>query len=149
MNRFFDAQYLGLSLLSPLGIQSEKLKPNKRVFILVEDLRFRSDIAGGVIVAPQGMMTDFASIPPEFEALTVDNDDPRIALGAVIHDYICGLKGFFDLEGGKTVSLTWQQARDILCDEAMPDLGASVLLRQKVKTGLSSPWAVRWRRRSL
>ncbi len=51
----------------------------------------------------------------------MDPDDPRIALGSIVHDYLYGSKGLLP-----TGQYTREQADRILAYESMPELGASV-----------------------
>lgn len=50
---------------------------------------------GEQIVVPAGFRTNFASIPRFFKAF-MDNDDPRIKEGAVLHDFLYDIRSLGD-----------------------------------------------------
>jgi hypothetical protein len=99
----------------------------KALYRLEAALRFESDVAAGVIVVPKGFVSDMASIPRPAWAL-MDPDDPRIALGAWVHDLLYQNEGVITLEDGAARTLTRAQADHILAYEAMPDLGADAYI---------------------
>lgn len=125
MNRFFDVD----------GDHSTQLAPwttppqfgGVAAFRREAALRFKSDIAGGVIVVPVGFLSDLASIPRYVWSTFMAPNDPHIALGSWIHDWLYNSLGFVRLQGGEFagVRLTRDQCDRILTFEAMPDLGAS------------------------
>lgn len=131
MNRFFDITSIRSDELLPWELQKLGLSIKHPRFRLWRGLRFRSDIAGGVIVLPDGMISDLASIPGVLQNL-LENDDPRISGGAWVHDYLCDTCGKIALEDGKKIRLSHTQAAAILAHEAMHDLGAGILLRNAV-----------------
>ena len=88
-------------------------------------LRFRSDIAGGVIVVPLCYDSDLASIPQFAWSIFMASDDPRIELGGWVHDLLYQNHGGVPLENGSTTGLSRKQCDTILAYEAMPDLSAT------------------------
>lgn len=131
MNRFFDISFITSQELLPAELQKLNLPATHPQFRLVGTLRFHSDIAGGVIVVPDGMISDLASIPQQLQWF-LSNDDPRISGPAWIHDYLCDMKGKVTLEDGKEVTLTSTQCAQILAHEGMADMGAGFWLRNEV-----------------
>ena len=127
MNRFFNIAGDVSIQLAPWNLQSKGKPVSTALFNLQEPLRFRSDIAGGVIVVPKNYESDLASIPQFAWSIFMAPDDPRIELGGWIHDYIYGLEGKITLEDNNSVYLTRKQADEILTKEAMPDLLATDL----------------------
>lgn len=124
MNRFYDLEGDRCLQLAPWAVQERGLAQHKAWYVLLDDIRFRSDIAGDDIVAPAGMVTDFASIPQQVWSIFMDPDDPRIALGSIIHDYLYSMNGILPAPLG---TLTREDADRILAFEAMPDCGATLL----------------------
>lgn len=129
MNRFFNIAEFCLAELMPDTLKAMGYRGKVALFKLrVADLRFRSDIAGDVIVVPVGYETDLASIPPWAWFLFMAADDPRISAGSVIHDLLYGSVGNVPLNNGQTsCTLTRKQCDQILAFEAMADLGATKL----------------------
>jgi len=125
VNRFFDIDGDVSIELAPwkLIAQNEPVKIAR--FILKVPLRFRSDIAGGVIVVPLGYDSDLASIPQFAWSIFMASDDPRIELGGWVHDLLYQNHGGVPLENGSTTSLSRKQCDTILAYEAMPDLSAT------------------------
>ena len=125
MNRFFDIDGDVSIELAPwkLIAQNEPVKIAR--FILKVPLRFRSDIAGGVIVVPLGYDSDLASVPQFAWSIFMASDDPRIELGGWVHDLLYQNHGGVPLEDGSTTSLSRKQCDIILAYEAMPDLSAT------------------------
>lgn len=110
-------------------------------FELAEKIRMRSDIAGGVLILEAGRVSDLASIPSALEWVAMNTDDQRIAAGAWFHDYLYengGRVPVYDEAGNlkASIQLARRQCDAILCEEAMPELGASAADRWKVSTGL-------------
>ena len=144
MNRFFDIPYIVSRELMPWESARRGLDTKTGLFELMAQeprIRLRSDIAGGVLELEAGQISDLASIPSIVQWACVDCDDQRIAGGAWFHDDLYKKGGrvpIYDIDGTfiKIVYLTRQQCDQILCDEAMPDLGASKLDRIKVYSGL-------------
>ena len=108
------------------------LPPRKAHFQLEEPLRFRSDIADGDIIVPRGYISDLASIPRFAWSIFMSPDDPRIALGAWIHDLLYQQHGMIAVDGVHPTMMSREQADKILCYEAMPDLGATKLQQHTV-----------------
>ena len=144
MNRFFDIPYIASRELMPWESAKRGLDTKRGMFeLMVQEPRVRlySDIAGGVMELEAGQISDLASIPSLLQFMTMDCDDQRIAGGAWFHDDLYSHGGrvpIYDIDGTfiKIVFLTRKQCDQILCDEAMPDLGASKADRWKVYTGL-------------
>ena len=132
MNRFFDIQGDLSTQLAPWELVRMG-KPIKTAWFRLEAaLRFRSDIAGGVIVVPVGYLSDLASIPQVAWSVFMACDDPRIELGAWVHDLLYQSRGRLRLEEGNLVELTRKDADAILANEAMVDLQATGAQRQAV-----------------
>jgi hypothetical protein len=125
MNRFFDIPGDVSLQLAPRELQKLNQPLNIALFELKEELRFRSDIAGGVITVPVGYRSDLASIPQFAWSIFMACDDPRIELGGWVHDLIYQKKGILTLEDGSRIRLTRKQADTILVGEAMVDLSAT------------------------
>jgi hypothetical protein len=125
MNRFFDIEGDVSIQLAPWKLE-EQNKPIKTArFVLQVSLRFRSDIAGGVIVVPQDYDSDLASIPQFAWSIFMASDDPRIELGGWVHDLLYQNQGVVPLEGEGNTALSRKDADTILAYEAMPDLLAT------------------------
>lgn len=136
MNRFFDIPSFALAELMPQTLLAQGGRDSDPLFILQDEMRFRSDIAGGVIVVPAGFTTDLASIPEELWTAFMEPDDPRISAAAVVHDLLCDKKGDIVLEDGRAVHLTSTQAAQILAFEGMADLGATQVQQDLVFVGV-------------
>ena len=132
MNRFFDLESILSRELLPKRLQELNLPTGHPQFELVDAIRFKSDIAGGVIVVPAGMLSDLASIPQEVQGVFMTNDDPRISAAAWVHDFLCDRKGKFTREDGQAVSLSHTDCAKILAYEGMADLGANMFQRNAV-----------------
>ena len=127
MNRFFDTDGDVSIQLAPWELR-EQNKPVKTAwFVLQVPLRFRSDIAGGVIVVPKDYPSDLASIPQFAWSIFMASDDPRIELGGWVHDLLYQNRGIVTLEDGRRSALSRKEADTILAYEAMPDLSATRL----------------------
>ena len=137
VNRFFDIQGDLSVQLAPWELAKMSRPIDIALFLLKVPIRFRSDIAHGVIVVPENYLSDLASIPRAVWSIFMASDDPRIELGAWVHDLIYGANGYVELEDGRAMMLNRQQADDILAHEAMPDLGATVTQQTSVY------WALR------
>ena len=88
MNRFFDIDGDVSTQLAPWKLAAQNRPIKVARFILQIPLRFRSDIAGGVIVVPQGYDSDLGSIPQFAWSIFMASDDPRIELGGWVHDLL-------------------------------------------------------------
>lgn len=137
MNRFFDIDGDVSTQLSPWRLRQRHQPVKTALFRLEVPLRFRSDIAKGVIVVPQGYISDLASIPQFAWSIFMSSDDPRIELGGWIHDLIYQKHGVLTLEDGSQAKLSRKDADTILADEAMADLFATSFQRFAVY------WALR------
>jgi hypothetical protein len=153
MNRFYDIIGDVSTQLAPWELKKRGLNKDKAIFLLHEDIHFRSDIAGGDIVVPAGFLSDLASIPQLAWGIFMSPDNPHIALGAWIHDLLYSSVGEI-LVNGKTVILTRQQCDSVLCYEAMTDLEATKLQQDVVYEALclggassfnTAPPDVRWK----
>ena len=127
MNRFFDIDGDVSIQLAPWRLIEQNQPVNIARFILKVPLRFRSDIAGGVIVVPLGYDSDLASIPQFAWSIFMASDDPRIELGGWVHDLLYQNRGVVPLENGSTTNLSRKQCDTILAYEAMPDLSATAI----------------------
>lgn len=136
VNRFFNIKGDVSLQLAPWELESMGKPVKVALFELKEEIRFRSDIAGGVIVVPVGYLSDLASIPQFAWSLFMATDDPRIELGGWIHDVIYSNNGQMTLGNGTRVSLSRKQADRILTEEAMPDLMATPFQRAIVYQAL-------------
>ena len=125
MNRFFDIDGDVSLQLAPWKLIAQNQPVKIARFILKVPLRFRSDIAGGVIVVPLGYDSDLASVPQFAWSIFMASDDPRIELGGWVHDLLYQNHGGVPLENGSTTSLSRKQCDTILAYEAMPDLSAT------------------------
>lgn len=125
MNRFFDVDGDLSIQLAPWVLKAKGYSVETAYFVLKAPIRFRSDIANGVVVVPADYLSDLASIPQFAWSIFMKPDDPRIELGGWVHDYLYEKEGKIMLEGGKSVSLSRKDADRILTGEAMPDLLAS------------------------
>jgi hypothetical protein len=141
MNRFYNIPSILSRELMPWESAARGLATDTGQFELAQRIKLRSDIAGGVLILEPGQVSDLASIPSALEWATMNTDDQRISGGAWFHDMLYRQGGhiqvFNEDETPKAIiQLTRAQCDAILCDEAMPDLGASWLDRWKVKRGL-------------
>jgi hypothetical protein len=139
MNRFFDIAGDVSTQLAPWNLDN----PAKAIFKLEVPLRFRSDIAGGVIIVPAGYRSDLASIPQFAWSIFMASDDPRIELGGWIHDLLYQHTGVVKLQDGSITKLQRWQCDRILAFEAMVDLQATPLQRWLVYQSLrrlGDPW---------
>lgn len=123
MNRFFDIAGDISRQLSPWELARRGFPVDVARYQLLDRLRLRSDIAGGVLVVEPLTISDLASIPRILWAW-MNPSDPRIALGAWFHDDAYRNKGQLFLEDGERVTLTRKDCDAILAYEAMPTLHA-------------------------
>lgn len=126
-SRFQGIPAFYLACLMPWEIASLGFDKKEAIFrISGGGLQFRSTIAGGIISIPNELITNFASIPRFFWRI-LPPDDPCIAAGSVVHDFLYGEKGKIKVWDGDElvdVRLTRDQCDRILAYEAMPELGA-------------------------
>jgi hypothetical protein len=127
MNRFFDVDGDVSIQLAPWELMEQNRPVKVAWFVLQVPLRFRSDIAGGVIVVPKDYPSDLASIPQFAWSIFMASDDPRIELGGWVHDLLYQYRGIVALEDGRKTALSRKEADTILAYEAMPDLSATSL----------------------
>src|SRR6266571_3221746 len=125
MNRFFDIEGDVSVQLAPWQLEDQNRPIKIARFVLQVPLRFSSDIAGGIIVVPQNYDSDLASIPQFAWSIFMASDDPRIELGAWVHDLLYQNQGIVALEAGGNTALSRKDADTILAYEAMPDLLAT------------------------
>ena|ERR1700749_3277829 len=143
MNRFFDIEGDTSLQLAPWQLITIGKPLDIALFKLTIPLRFRSDIAGGVIVVPEGYISDLASIPRALWGL-FSPDDARISLGAWVHDLLYQNKGVVFLEETRDESgtriqqtnLTREACDRILAYEAMPELMADKFHQDTVYAAL-------------
>ncbi len=136
MNRFFDIAGDLSRQLAPWELKRLGINPKFAHFQLCEVIRFRSDIAGGVVRVPLGFISDLASIPQFAWSIFMAADDPRIELGAWVHDRLYSRAGKIVLEDGTRITLTREEADRILTEEAMPELEATTFQRASVYRAL-------------
>ncbi|MGH7951077.1 MAG: DUF1353 domain-containing protein [Limisphaerales bacterium] len=136
MNRFFDIDGDVSIELAPWKLKAQKQPVKTALFVLQIPLRFRSDIAGGVIVVPQNYISDLASIPQFAWSIFMASDDPRIELGGWVHDWLYQNLGVVILEDGGQTALSRRDADKILVNEAMPELFATGFQRAAVYRSL-------------
>lgn len=125
MNRFFNIDGDISIELAPWKLREMNRPAKTALFQLQVPLRFRSDIAKGIIVVPQNYLSDLASIPQFAWSIFMACDDPRIELGAWVHDLLYQNHGVVTLEDGGKTNLSRQEADMILAREAMPELSAT------------------------
>jgi hypothetical protein len=125
MNRFFDVDGDVSTELAPWKLRELNQPVKTALFQLQVQLRFRTDIAKGIIVVPQNYLSDLASIPQFAWSIFMADDDPRIELGAWIHDLLYQNHGVVTLEDGSQTNLSRKDADAILAHEAMPELSAT------------------------
>jgi len=125
MNRFFNIVGDVSLQLAPWELEAQGKRASTALFVLKVPLRFRSDIAGGVIVVPKDYVSDLASIPQFAWSIFMASDDPRIELGGWVHDVLYQNRGIMTLEDGRKTALSRKDADTILAYEAMPDLCAT------------------------
>jgi len=136
MNRFFDTAGDVSLQLAPWEARRRALDWTKGWYELVHPLRYRSDIAGGVICLDIGTLSDLATIPRPAWSVFMAPNDPRIALGAWFHDEAYGKHGNITLECGATVKISRKEADHMLAFEAMPELYATRTQQHKVYQAL-------------
>lgn len=125
VNRFFDIDGDVSLELAPWELQARGKQVSTALFVLKVPLRFRSDVAGGVIVVPKDYISDLASIPQFAWSIFMASDDPRIELGGWVHDLLYQRRGVVTLEDGRKTALSRKEADMILAYEALPDLFAT------------------------
>ena len=125
MNRFFDIEGDLSVQLAPWELKKLNRPVQIALFRLESPLRYRSDIAGGILVVPRGYLSDLASIPKFAWSIFMASDDPRIELGAWVHDWLYQHQGVVSLEDERTTRLSRKDCDAILAHEAMPELSAN------------------------
>jgi hypothetical protein len=128
MSRFGNIRGDTCIQLAPWECKREGFKVTA-LFELQVVLEMWSDIAGGTIVVPVGYVSDLATIPQFAWSIFLAPDDPRIELGAWVHDLLYQYRGKVTLKGGRVTNLTRAQSDSILANEAMLDLGANAWQR--------------------
>lgn len=124
-NRFFGVEGDVSLQLAPWELRRLNFPISTARFVLQHELRFRSDIARGVIVVEKGYRSDLASIPQFAWSIFMAPDDPRIELGGWVHDWLYEKNGVIVVEDVGPTKLSRKQADQILAHEAMPELGAT------------------------
>ncbi len=135
-NRFYEIEGDVSVQLAPWKLKESGKPLNIALFKLMVPIRFRSNIANGDIVVPQGYVSDLASIPQFAWSIFMASDDPRIELGAWIHDLLYQNHGVVTLVGGGQTKLSRKQCDEILVNEAMVDLLATPFERGAVYQAL-------------
>lgn len=80
--------------LAPWVLKEMGLPLHTAQFELYQSFSYYSDVLGGVyLTLLKDQISDLASIPKWLDALFMAGDDPRIALGAWLHDHIYGARG--------------------------------------------------------
>lgn len=79
------------------------------LFVLLEEYHVDVDGVGRVSIPP-GFETDWASIPPMCRAY-LDDDDPRILVPSLIHDYLYSTQGEVTILAPR---LTREESDDVL-----------------------------------
>lgn len=125
VNRFYNIRGDVAIQLAPWVTKACGYAAGEAWFELAAALRFRSEIAGGVVVVPVLFQSNLASIPRFAWSIFMRPDDPRIELGSWVHDYLYAHGGHIFLDDGREVRLTREQCDRILCDECMVELGAN------------------------
>lgn len=112
----------------------------KTLWRVNEPFGFHHSPCAITITVPSGFIGDLASVPRITKAI-IDDDDPDIVEGAVIHDYIYRHRG--NVFGSPAETLTRLQADEIL-REAMKVRRASLmrvmLVFTAVRIGGASAW---------
>lgn len=123
--------------LDPLVITPVRASSGRTLWRLVEEFGFYWAPMELRIVAPAGFVGDLASVPRWAKAI-VDDDDPDIVLGAVIHDWLYHRRGALG-----RVMLTRAQADAVLRD-GMRAVGAREwrvrLVYAAVRLGGGAAW---------
>jgi hypothetical protein len=137
MNRFYDIEGDVSMQLAPWTLTALGIPTKSAWFHLREQIRFRSDIAGGDIIVPVEFLSDLASIPQFAWSLFMASDDPRIELGGWVHDLLYRHRGLLDdCHLTARGQLTRRDCDRILAFEAMPDLGATRFQQRAVYVAL-------------
>lgn len=98
-------------------VYSEDYDP-ERPWMLLEDLKYYSEVLGKYILVPKGYRTDFASVPWFFRRVFPQDGDHNLA--AIVHDYLCDHRlvdhvtaakvlreGLLDLQVGAVQAFVW------------------------------------------
>ena len=161
VNRFFNIPGDVSRQLAPWELEKRGYPLTVARFELLERILFRSDIAGGVIEIAPRFISDLASIP-RFLWPAMAPDDPRIALGAWVHDWLYFHRGVvivwtkptWTVEDG--VLQAWPTSKRIEralsrsdCDrilafECMPELKAARWRQDCVYAGVRIGGRSRW-----
>jgi hypothetical protein len=123
VNSVFTSQ-LVIRALSPYEITGRG--GDVALWEVMQPFTYDSALLGVTITVPQGMITDFASIPRGLWD-HLSPDDPIILFPSVVHDFLYG-------QGGKisdTLTITREQA-DAVLREAMEVCGAGSFIRDAV-----------------
>ena len=105
-------------------------------YTLVEPLSYQSD-RFGLITAPAGLVTDFASIPKAAWGI-LDPESPLIQWPSVIHD-----AGYSNVGAFSTITLGREQV-DWLLRDMMESCGADSFLRNAVYDAVRIGGASHW-----
>ena len=133
MSFFYDA--IKLRALAPCELRRRESKV--QLWEVLAPIGYVT--SAGPITVPAEFVSDFASVPRPAK-LVIDDDDPRILAGSILHDYVYSRRGH--MERG---ILTREQA-DGLLREAMLACGASALLAGLVYRAVRLGGAGHWKR---
>lgn len=117
--------------LYPAEIKATGQDPGVQLWELREEFAFYSDSLGQRITVPAGFITNLASIPKAVQNI-IANDDPRIEMPSVIHDYCY------------TVQTVSREQADKVIREGMELQGAGAFIRQSVYLALRAFGGAAW-----
>lgn len=86
--------------LDPLHLIAHDAPIGDRPWELLADMRYGSATLGQVVTVPKGYRTDFASVPRFFWRIIPPYG--RYARAAVVHDYLCDLRGSTGIDSATT-----------------------------------------------
>lgn len=89
----------------------EGVNTKHRAFKLTSEFSYGCELLGEIITVPSGYRTDFASVPRFFWRILPPHD--TYAHAAVIHDYLCDLRGTTGIDS-KTTHLIFREAMEVL-----------------------------------
>lgn len=125
--------------LTPLVV--EILPPAKgmgrQVYRLKQDFMYRSALVG-LVVCPEGMTTDFASIP-RIAWRYLDPEDPCILFASLVHDLLYERGG--KMENGRRYD---RETADKVLIEAMSSSGARWDQKQAAYAAVRAFGAIHW-----
>lgn len=128
-----------LKLLAFAPSELAEMKASVQQYQIAENFVFVS--SRGEITVPAGFCSDFASVP-SFTKWYVDDDDPAILFGSVIHDYL------YSVQGRLPELVLDREGCDKILIEAMLACGASWLKRQVVFRAIRTFGGSHWPKNS-